>query len=338
MDGIKSHKQTVFLLLYVFSVAFLLYLFAPYLAVVLLGGILVLALHPINTWVKSYLGAGIGAASMTVLAALLVLIPATFALFGVIEEVASVQTLIQETNLTAVEQSVEELTGVEIALEDYFNRGVSQIQSYVASQLPNVVGGLTLAMINIAILFFTLYYGFKDGESFVNGFFKMLPFSDEHRRRLRDRSYSVFSGVLYGQLFVAVLQGILGGLSFFIFGVSGPIFWGMIMAFLSFIPLLGTPIIWLPTSIFLFLSGDIFSAVGIFVFNAVITSNIDTVLKPKLIGDRTQMHPLLVVLSIFGGLSLFGVVGFVLGPVLVSASYLIIQFYLEDVGKGVELL
>ena len=330
MERSSKHKQTVFLLLYIFCVTFLIYLLLPFLTFVLLGATIVLALYPVNKRVRRYTGKIGGSVIMTLFVTLLILIPAVFAILGVVDEATSLQQLIQNTNLTAVEESITSYTGFELSLEEEFRRGISQVQSYAASQIPVLLGGITSAAVNIVILFFTIYYGFKEGDMMVETFFNMLPFGEEHRERLRQRSYSVFSGVLYGQLFVALIQGFFGGLSFFLFGVNGPIFWGVIMAFLSFIPLLGTPIIWLPASILLFAMNNVYAATGVFLFNTIITSNIDNIVKPKVIGDRTHMHPLLVVLSIFGGLSLFGIIGFILGPVLVSASYLVIQFYLED--------
>jgi predicted PurR-regulated permease PerM len=151
-----------------------------------------------------------------------------------------------------------------------------------------------------------------------------------------NRTRDVITAVLYGQLLIAVLQGLVGGLGFLIFGIENPVFWGFTMGVLSFIPLLGPPAVWLPAAIYLIYAGNLVSGIGLIIYGVVIVMNIDNFLKPKLIGGKSGMHPIVVLVGILGGITLFGFAGFIIGPIILALALLIIKFYNEDLKKELD--
>ena len=330
MTATETHKQLFFLLLYLVAIGALVTLFFDYVTFILLGAIIVMALHPVNRRLEAYVGNKVSAALMTTLVLVAILLPVYLSILGIVDEVSTVRTFITETNLTAVETMIQSVLGVSVSIEEVVETSRSSLQSYVGTQIPSLLGSVTSGAINIFISLFVVYYGFKDGTTLSRNFINVLPLSDSYKKRLEERGKNVLYGVLYGQLLISFIQGILGGISFWVLGIQGPFFWGFVMTVLSFIPVLGTPLIWGPAGIYLLFSGQVTAGVILLVFNSVVTMNIDNLLKPMIIGEKTQMHPLLVILSIFGGINLFGFIGFVLGPVLVALATLIIQFYLED--------
>jgi len=143
--------------------------------------------------------------------------------------------------------------------------------------------------------------------------------------------------VFYGNIFVAIIQGILGGVGFFVLGVESPVLWGFVMILFALIPYFGTAIIWLPAALNLLFKGYLendasYTARGIIliVYGILVISSIDNILKPRLIGSKAQVHPVLVLLGVLGGLSLFGFIGLILGPVMLALLMTFVDIYEEE--------
>jgi predicted PurR-regulated permease PerM len=133
--------------------------------------------------------------------------------------------------------------------------------------------------------------------------------------------------ILVGNGLAGVVQGALGGAMFALFGLRSPFLWGLIMAFLAFLPILGIGLVFIPAAIFLFLKGRIGAAIFFIVFYVLVSGGIEYLLKPKLVGSRVQMHTLLVFLAIMGGLKLFGVLGIIYGPLVVTGFLTLTDIY-----------
>jgi predicted PurR-regulated permease PerM len=147
-----------------------------------------------------------------------------------------------------------------------------------------------------------------------------MPLSDAKAREILDRTGEVIGASVYGVLVIAVVQGVLGGLAFWVLGLPSPLLWGVVMIFLSMIPMLGAFIVWVPAAIYLALTGHWLQAVILAVWGALVIGSIDNFLRPKLVGERTRLHELLIFFSVLGGLQVFGVIGIVLGPVIVAIT------------------
>ncbi len=165
-----------------------------------------------------------------------------------------------------------------------------------------------------------MYYLFRDGERMRTAAYDMVPLSGAQAREIFDRTGEVISASVYGVLVIAVIQGVLGGLAFWVLGIPSPLLWGVVMIFLSMIPMLGSFIVWVPAAIFLAITGHWVSAVILTVWGALVIGSVDNFLRPKLVGERTRLHELLVFFSVLGGLQVFGVLGIVLGPVIVAIT------------------
>ena len=133
--------------------------------------------------------------------------------------------------------------------------------------------------------------------------------------------------VLYGQVMTAVIQGALGGIALFIFGVPNWIFWGAIMIIMAFLPVLGTPLIWVPAAVGLILDGEMARGVGLLIFGATIVMNIDNFIRPRLVSGRTKVHPVLILIGVLGGLKIFGFIGMLIGPLVLALLMALIKFY-----------
>ena len=136
-------------------------------------------------------------------------------------------------------------------------------------------------------------------------------------------------GVVFGFVITAALQGLFGALGFLIFQLSSPLVWGLIMMILALIPFLGPALVWFPIGVIQLISGNLFSGIGLLLYGAIIISSIDNIVRPKIISYKSNIHPLLILLGVVGGLKLFGFIGIVIGPVVLVFLMTILKLYAE---------
>jgi len=154
-----------------------------------------------------------------------------------------------------------------------------------------------------------------------------LPLRREQSEAIILRTQQVVSASVYGVVTIAVIQGILGGLMFWILGIPSPLLWAVLMAFVCMIPVAGSFLVWLPLSIYLMIGGHWAKAVVLIVWGALVISTIDNFLRPKLVGGQTKLHELFVFFSVLGGISVFGLLGIVLGPVVLAITLGLLQTF-----------
>lgn len=188
----------------------------------------------------------------------------------------------------------------------------------------------------MAVMFFSLYYFFKDGDAFLRRIMNLSPLSTKQEKKLMERFERISKATIKGTLVIALIQGLLMGLTFWIAGVSAPVLWAMVTVVISIIPLLGAVLVWLPVGIVMLLLGNVWQAMVIFIIGAIVVSSVDNLLRPKLVEGQSSMHPLLVFLSTLGGIGLFGAAGFIVGPVVISLLLALLEIYQEQFKKDLE--
>ncbi|MBJ7266743.1 MULTISPECIES: AI-2E family transporter [Idiomarina] len=177
-------------------------------------------------------------------------------------------------------------------------------------------------LISLALMIYLTFFLLRDGHRLINLMVKALPLGDERERKLFTKFAEVTRATVKGNLVVAIVQGALGGIIFALLGIPGALLWGVVMAFLSLIPAVGASLVWLPVSIYLYATGSWIAATILVAYGAIVIGLADNVLRPILVGRDTKLPDYLVLFSTLGGLSLFGITGFVLGP-LVAALFLV---------------
>ena len=181
-----------------------------------------------------------------------------------------------------------------------------------------------------------MFYFLKDGKQL---FHKIVPYLGTEKvqyTHILTRLKEIINGVVYGYLLVALIQGALGALGFFIFGISSPLLWGLVMAILSLIPFVGTGVVWVPASVFILLDGMfsdsnwlIFKGIALFIYGLVFIASSDNILRPKLMGDKAKIHPAIVMLGIFGGVFVLGPLGVILGPLILSLTFVVVKTFFK---------
>jgi len=218
-----------------------------------------------------------------------------------------------------------------------FDKQLQRLLPRLREILTNYLIEIPLAILNGGFILFISYFLFEEGEKIIQKIVGWLPIRKKTITKLMDQFEKVTYAVVFGQLFVALAQGFVAAIGFYIFGVPLPIFWGVITAFFALIPAVGTAITWVPASLYLVLIGyltqdniTIAKGVGLFVYGVLIISTIDNILRVKIIQAKADMHPLIVIAGVIGGVNLFGVVGLFLGPILLSLLITYFETFRED--------
>jgi predicted PurR-regulated permease PerM len=198
--------------------------------------------------------------------------------------------------------------------------------SEIAVKASQYIGGMALTagqnvanfMIKFLIMLYLLFFILRDGDEMMEKIIAALPFGDDRERELFGKFAEVSRATLKGTLVIGIIQGTLGGIMFGVLGMQGAVFWGVVMVFLSILPLVGASLVWIPAVIFLVVSGAFGKALAMALFGGVVIGLLDNVLRPILIGRDTKMPDYLILLSTLGGLSIFGISGFVIGPIIAA--------------------
>ncbi len=205
----------------------------------------------------------------------------------------------------------------------YFERGLV----WLSGNLSNFFSGVLRLTLGAFLYVLCLFYLFRDHESLTRNILAWSPLFDSHDRLILSKISMTVISVLRGQLMIGLIQGLLTGIGFWIFGVPHPVVWGSIAAVASLVPAVGTTFVNGPAVVYLLATGHVFQGVGLLVWAIAAVGLIDNLLGPYLINRGVKIHPFLVLVSVLGGISFFGPVGFIAGPVALSLLFALLELY-----------
>jgi predicted PurR-regulated permease PerM len=203
-------------------------------------------------------------------------------------------------------------------LQDKLTDGAAQMSQEVAKQAVNASLYTMDFLTSLCISMYLLYFLLRDGDKLVKRIREAVPLSRKYKQRLFQNFTTVIRATVKGNILVAIAQGMLGGLAFWFLDVSAPVLWGVLMAFLSLLPAIGAALVWAPVAVYFLATGDVWQGVGLAAFGVFVIGLVDNILRPLLVGKDTKMPDYVVLLSTVGGMALFGLNGFVIGPVVAA--------------------
>jgi predicted PurR-regulated permease PerM len=324
------------------ALAFALYLcwqmLQPFVNVILWATVLAVVFYPMHTRIRQRIGSPAGAAVLSsLLVVVLILLPATFITIAIVKELAgaadNLQAGVQKmSNVTtipwvgwALEKSKAYVTIDPADAQKFLAERLQTVGAALAASTLVVVGGAVGAIVQMVLVVFTLFYMFRDGERIRQSVFEILPLRRIQMHDIVARTKDVIAATIYGVLVISAIQGTLGTLIFWLLGLPSPLLWGVVMFFLSMIPMAGAFLVWVPAAIYLALTGAYVKAVILVAWGLLVISSIDNFLSPRLVGRRARLHELLIFFSVLGGLEVFGVLGLVLGPVVIAITLALIE-------------
>jgi predicted PurR-regulated permease PerM len=231
-----------------------------------------------------------------------------------------------------LDKIVEQVQAYSAQIVEKLGELASRVSSFLINSLSAATRGTVGFVFQLFIMLYAMFFFLTGGREVLDRAMAYVPLPDADKGLVLDKFVSVARATIKGTFVVGLAQGTLAGLGFAVVGIQGATFWGTLMVVLSIIPALGTALIWVPAVIYLFAVGKTVAAAGLGLWCALVVGTVDNFLRPKLVGADTRMPDLLILLSTFGGLSMFGAVGLVLGPVIAALFVAVWQIYGEAFG------
>lgn len=216
-------------------------------------------------------------------------------------------------------------------LKGIFAEIISALAAYAGESVQSFVKSLAEFFINLFLAFFTMYFLFKDGDKLFKIVKDLIPITEHHKDDIIEKNRGVISATMYGGVLVGVIQAALGGLAFWFLGIPAALLMSFVMFFMTFLPSVGSAIIWAPVAVYLMLTGQIAGGIGLVIWGVFVIGLVDNIMRPYIIGGKTNLHPLLLFFSIFGAVNVFGLIGIIAGPLILSIGQAMIEFYHEYV-------
>ena len=302
----------------------------PFVTYIVMAGVLAYTLFPVYAYVHRKIGRPYLSATVAMLVALLLLVLPSFLLAQrLAQEVSGAFRAFEFTNAERLANYLAGITGNQFDFQDMLDSGFSQLQDSIVGIAPDILGSLTELALGLFIMFFVMFYAFRDGEAFLYHVRRITPLEPSLKQKLFAEVRNVTRGVLYGQVMTALIQGSIATLGFIVFGVGNWVFWGVIMVILAFLPVFGCALIWVPAAVDLLFAGDTFGGIGLLVYGVLVVTNVDNFVRPKLVSDRSKVHPALVLVGVLGGLKLVGFSGMLVGPLVLALLVALIRFWEE---------
>jgi len=334
MSQLTLQQKTFLLLLGIVTIAFG-WILLPYAGAIFWGVILAIVFAPVYRWVLQKTKGRATLSSMLVLLLILVIVilPLSLISGALVNQVASVVEMVKAGDVTVAGffgKVMDVLPAWAISLLDRFNltnlaslqdkltAGVSQVSQVVAVKAINI-GLYTFDFLtSLGILMYLLFFLLRDGAALTARIRAAIPLSRKYKQRLFNNFTTVIRATVKGNILIAIAQGALGGMIFWFLDVRAALLWGVLMAFLSLLPAIGAALVWAPVAIYFLATGSIWQGVTLIAFGVLVIGLVDNLLRPVLVGKDTKMPDYVVLLSTVGGMALFGLHGFVIGPIVAA--------------------
>jgi predicted PurR-regulated permease PerM len=346
----REHIFLVFILFITFLSIYLLYqILSPFLSSIIWAILLAMIFYPLFQKLQRLLKKKklLSSLIMTLLVLLIIVLPFTALMASLANEVVTgyhrVEEMINTGQVQAYLERAKEIPILKWILErlgqhidlsqtdplPLLLKNLQKISTFIFNQTATLLKGFSTFIAGFFFTLLSLYYLFKDGSRFFVGLKEIIPLPSQERDLLIQRFKDMIYATIYGGILIALIQGILGGLAFWVLGLPSPILWGTAMALLSFIPIGGTALVWAPAAIILLIGGAILKGLILLGVGVLVISMVDNILRPLFISTRTNIHPLLLFFAVLGGIQAFGLIGVVAGPLIATLFLTLIEIYIQ---------
>jgi len=338
-------KREYFLIsLFLLITAIIFYLFfkiiIPFFVPICWAAVLTIIFYPLQDRLARFIrNRNLLALLMCVLIIVLIIGPITYLFVAVVYQAAGAVAKVNELyntgqlnqllsfDLPVFQAAKEKLSQyydlTQINIDEIVKDAISRVSGVLLNQTSWLVANATKAVFYFFLMLFAMFYFFRDGDRAIRKIKRLLPLTPAQIETAFSQLRDVIQATMYGGVVIALLQGLLGGILFAAVGIASPVFWGAIMAFLALLPVVGAFIVYLPAGLILILGGSVVKGLIVILVGMLIISQTDNFIRPVLISGKTSLHPLLLFFTILGGISLFGLLGLVVGP-MVAASFTIL--------------
>ncbi len=341
-----------FLLVFVISIFFFGRILWPFWSTLVLSFLLTNLFRPIYSYASRKLPDSVASGLTCLLIIAIVIIPLVFFVFALTDEALNLyswgrdsrvglklQTFLQESPfILQIQQQLQEVgfrfnpSQITDAFSYLVKNGGLFLYSQASEWAANIVQFLFLFFIMILVIFFLLI----DQPKLINYMIRLSPLPEDENHLLINKFHEIANAILKGNGICGLIQGILGGALFSILELNSPLLWGAIMAILAFLPIFGIGLVMIPTALYLAISNRLNEGIFLFIFYIILSGSVEYFVKPKMVGTQVKMHTLLVFLSIIGGLSVYGILGIIYGPLIITAFLTLSEIYLKRYDQRIQ--
>ncbi len=329
----EEYSKYFFIASFIIVLILSFFLIRPYLSAIFGGFILTYIFYPLYLRINGVLKKrNLSSFLMVILVVVTIITPLFFATRAVIHEAFYVYDYLKATNVSdKIPATVLSLLPKDAQnIDEYIDGALESGVSYITNKIPNWFLYIPNLIVNFLIMIFIMFYLFRDGDILVKRAKEVLPLKEEKKKILFKRLSKASYAIIYGHIVTALIQGVIGTIGFYIIGVPSPLLWGLIMTILALIPFVGTPVVWIPVGLMQILLGNFATGVAVLLYGALIISSVDNFIKPKIIGERARVHPALVLLGVIGGLKMFGFIGFIIGPLILTTLIIFLDLHVVE--------
>ncbi len=328
----KIIERYFFFSLLLATLAFSLFIFRPFWIVLVLSISFSIVLFPIYKWFNKKLPNWLSA----VLTVLIFVIAIMILLFGiaiiVLNQSQSVYNLFMNGNtlstIDSINNSIIKILPQGLSFNLY--EKISNIISFITNNVANLFTTTLSTAFAFFLTFLSMFYFLKDNMYWKKAIKLLSPLSDNDDEKIINKLSMAVNGILKGYLLLAFIQGSLVGIGFALFGIPNPALWALVAMVTALVPTIGSGLVTIPAIIFLLITESYLPALGLTIWGVAIVGTIDNILNPVIIGNKINLHPILIMFSALGGISLFGPIGILVGPLTVSLLYTLISIYRDE--------
>lgn len=331
----RSYLQTYFFVgLLLIATVLVFALFSPFLEVLVLSSIFGVVLTPLHRRIANKIGGrnGLSAFIVVILFAIVVITPTVFLTSQVINESRGIYTqLTSESQIDYIQKLTKTIeTPVQKFIPDFsvdIGQYAGVFADWITGHLSTILSSVINIVTGIVLIFISLYFFLKDGKKFKDILINLSPLKDKYDDEIFIKIKQTINSTVRGVLLVAVVQGVLSGIGMWVFGIPNATLWGSISAIASLVPGLGTAVVFIPAVLYMYIAGNVPFAIGLLLWGGLIVGLVDNVLGPYLYSKGTEVHQLIMLFSVLGGLSVFGPIGFIFGPLIIGLFFALIDIY-----------
>lgn len=310
----------------------------PFFNYILTGLILTIASYPAYKWLLSRIKRKkLSSIIVIILILLLIIIPSSLVIGSLVIQTKS---FVDSFDQASVEKATGYFNNInswavskfgdDANLKDKIGSALQGMEKLIINSTASLLGSIAEVILGLFVMFFIMYYGLIEGKKWLYHLREHIHIPRDRKEKLVKQVAQVTHAVIFGQILIALIQGVLGGIGFFIVGIKNPVFWGFVMTILAFIPVTGTGFVWIPAGIIELVNSNILGGIFLLVYGFVIVSSIDNFIRPRIISGKSNIHPAIALVGVLGGLKVFGFMGIFIGPFIASLFIGMAGFLYED--------
>lgn len=328
-DTYFKNVMTAILLFALLVLSF--FLVKPILLSIISGMLLAFIFSPVYDWLhKKTKSKNLSASLVSVFLALIIILPFWFFTPVLLEQSFKIYQAAQSfdfvTSLKTIFPKLFESEGLSKELVSILHSFTTKIANYIVNAFSQLILNFPTLVLQFLVMAFTFFYVLRDKEELIIYVKSLLPFSKEVEDKIFEYSKGITSTVLYGQVILGFLQGIVAGIGFYLFNVPNALFLTLAAIILGILPIIGTTLVWFPAAAYVLITQGTIPAFGVSLFG-LISNFIDNFLRPILLSKKTQINSVLMLIGMTGGIFLFGFLGFVIGPLIIGYLLILLEVY-----------